>query len=109
MTTVPTGLAITDEGACVGSPDAPVADSTEPAVIDSNAVLAWLWFDDPALRPLAAAVTSVLLMGAVAVLVGSIESLVARLRLRTVPTYLMLATAMAAVMLAAAGYLASTH
>ena len=56
-------------------------------------------------QPWAAAVTSVLLMGAVAVLVGTVESLVARLRLRQVPTYLLLATAWAAVMLVVAAYL----
>ena len=40
------------------TPPAGAADTHAPsAVIDSNAVLAWLWFDDPALRPLAAAVT----------------------------------------------------
>jgi len=43
-------------------------------------------------------------MAAVAVAVGCVESLVARLRLRQVPAYLMLATLVAALCLGAAGW-----
>jgi formate hydrogenlyase subunit 4 len=57
---------------------------------------------DPAL----AVVVALLLMAAVAVAVGCVESLVARLRLRLVPRYLMLATALAAASLGVAGWLA---
>lgn len=49
---------------------------------------------------------SVLLMAAVAVAVGCVESLVARLRMRLVPRYLMLASALAAVSLGVAGWIA---
>lgn len=49
---------------------------------------------------------SLLLMAAVAVAVGCVESLVARLRMRLVPRYLMLATALAAASLGVAGWIA---
>jgi formate hydrogenlyase subunit 4 len=45
-------------------------------------------------------------MAAVAVAVGCVESLVARLRMRLVPHYLMLATAVAALGLLASGWMA---
>ncbi|MFP5460536.1 MAG: respiratory chain complex I subunit 1 family protein [Gammaproteobacteria bacterium] len=57
-------------------------------------------------EPLAAIAASVALMAAVAVAVGCVESLVARLRMRHVPRYLMLATALAALGLGAAGWMA---
>ena len=56
--------------------------------------------------PLAAIASAVVLMALVAVAVGCVESLVARLRLRHVPPYLMAATALAALALALAGQLA---
>jgi formate hydrogenlyase subunit 4 len=49
---------------------------------------------------------SLLIMAAVAVAVGCVESLTARLRLRLVPAYLILASAGAALCLGAAGWLA---
>lgn len=49
--------------------------------------------------------TSLLIMGAVAVAVGCVESLVARLRLRLVPRYLMVASVVAAGCLGVAGWL----
>jgi formate hydrogenlyase subunit 4 len=49
---------------------------------------------------------SLLLMAAVAVAVGCVESLVARLRMRLVPRYLMLASALAAASLGVAGWIA---
>lgn len=55
--------------------------------------------------PLGVAV-SLLLMAAVAVAVGCVESLVARLRMRWVPRYLMLASALAALCLGVAGWIA---
>lgn len=57
-------------------------------------------------QPLLAVAASLLLMAGVAVAVGCVESLVARLRLRHVPPYLMLASALAALALAVAGRLA---
>ena len=55
---------------------------------------------DPIAAPLAAALTSVALMAAVAVAVGWVEALTARLRMRLVPRYLMLASVVAALCLA---------
>ncbi len=61
--------------------------------------------DTPAAPWLGAAVSLVLML-AVAVAVGCVESLVARLRLRWVPHYLMLASALAAACLGLAGWIA---
>lgn len=61
---------------------------------------------DPLEAPLACVLASLLIMSAVAVAVGCVESLVARLRMRLVPRYLMLASAVAALSLAGAGWLA---
>ena len=61
---------------------------------------------DVDVEPVAAIAASVALMAAVAVAVGCVESLVARLRMRHVPRYLMLATLLAALGLGAAGWLA---
>ena len=58
---------------------------------------------DPASAPLASVATSLLIMVAVAVTVGCIESLTARLPMRLVPRYLMLASAAAALCLAIVG------
>jgi formate hydrogenlyase subunit 4 len=58
---------------------------------------------DPAGAPLASIATSLLVMAAVAVAVGCVESLTARLALRLVPRYLMLASVAAALCLAIAG------
>lgn len=58
---------------------------------------------DPVSAPLASVATSLLIMAAVAVAVGCIESLTARLRMRLVPRYLMLASAAAALCLAIVG------
>ena len=60
---------------------------------------------DPQAAPGACMLTSLAIMGAVAVAVGCVESLVARLRMRLVPRYLMLASALAALCLGAAGWL----
>jgi hypothetical protein len=57
----------------------------------------------PGLAPLAAVATSLALMAGVAVAVGCVESLTARLRLRLVPQYLMLASVAAGLCLAIAG------
>lgn len=57
-------------------------------------------------RPALAIAVSLALMAAVAVLVGCIESLTARLRMRHVPSYLLAATALAALALGASGWLA---
>lgn len=57
-------------------------------------------------QPLPAVAAAVLLMAAVAVAVGCVESLVARLRMRLVPPYLLLATALAGLALLASGWLA---
>lgn len=59
---------------------------------------------DPVLHPAACVLVSLALMAGVAVAVGCVESLVARLRLRQVPAYLMLATLVAALCLGAAGW-----
>ncbi|GAA4404540.1 NADH-quinone oxidoreductase subunit H [Quisquiliibacterium transsilvanicum] len=56
-------------------------------------------------QPLAAIAASIGLMAVVAVAVGCVESLVARLRMRHVPRYLMLASALAALGLGAAGWI----
>jgi formate hydrogenlyase subunit 4 len=61
---------------------------------------------DLRLQPAAAVATALALMVGVAVAVGCVESLMARLRLRLVPTYLMAATALAALSLLVAGGLA---
>ncbi|WP_293606543.1 respiratory chain complex I subunit 1 family protein [Polaromonas sp. UBA4122] len=58
---------------------------------------------DPVGAPLASIATSLLVMAAVAVAVGCIESLTARLALRLVPRYLMLASVAAALCLAIVG------
>jgi formate hydrogenlyase subunit 4 len=60
---------------------------------------------DPMRDPAWAIAVSVALMAAVAVAVGCVESLVARLRMRLVPRYLLLATALAAGALLLAGVL----
>lgn len=60
---------------------------------------------DPRSAPVPAVIVSLLLMAAVAVAVGCVESLVARLRLRLVPRYLMLATVLAAASLGVAGWI----
>ena len=57
---------------------------------------------DPLVAPLACAATSLSIMGAVALAVGCVESLTARLRMRLVPRYLMLASIAAALCLAVA-------
>lgn len=57
-------------------------------------------------EPFAAIAASLGLMAAVAVAVGCVESLMARLRMRHVPRYLMLATVLAALGLGAAGWIA---
>jgi formate hydrogenlyase subunit 4 len=59
---------------------------------------------DPRVAPLAAIAASLAIMAAVALAVGCVESLVARLRLNLVPVYLMLATAAAALCVGAAGW-----
>jgi len=59
---------------------------------------------DPLIAPAACAAASLLIMAAVAVAVGCVESLVARLRMRWVPRYLMLASLTAALCLGAAGW-----
>lgn len=61
---------------------------------------------DPLAAPLACVLFSACIMAGVAVAVGCIESLVARLRMRLVPRYLMLASALAALCLGGAGWLA---
>lgn len=58
--------------------------------------------------PLPAVVTSIVLMAVVAVAVGCVESLVARLRMKLVPRYLLAATAVSAAALLAAGWMASS-
>lgn len=60
---------------------------------------------DPLTAPAACALASLLTMGAVAVAVGCVESLIARLRMRLVPRYLMLASVVAALCLGASGWL----
>jgi formate hydrogenlyase subunit 4 len=61
---------------------------------------------DPLAQSALCVLASLAIMAAVAVAVGCVESLTARLRLRLVPAYLMLATAGAALCLGAAGWLA---
>jgi formate hydrogenlyase subunit 4 len=56
--------------------------------------------------PLACTLASLLIIGVVALAVGCVESLMARLRLRFVPHYLVLASAVGAMSLVAAGWLA---
>jgi formate hydrogenlyase subunit 4 len=58
-------------------------------------------------EPLACGLAALLVMGGVAVAVGCVESLVARLRMRLVPRYLMLASLLAAASLGASGWLTS--
>lgn len=60
---------------------------------------------DPFTQPAPCALASLALMGCVAVAVGCVESLTARLRMRLVPVYLALASVGAAVCLGAAGWL----
>ena len=61
---------------------------------------------DPLAAPGPAVAASLAIMAAVAVAVGCVESLVARLRMRYVPRYLMLASALAALGLGVAGWMA---
>jgi formate hydrogenlyase subunit 4 len=61
---------------------------------------------DPLTQTAPCVLASLLIMAGVAVAVGCVESLTARLRMRLVPVYLMLATAGAALCLGAAGWLA---
>lgn len=63
---------------------------------------------DLASQPVLAIGVSLALIVAVAVLVGCIESLTARLRMRHVPRYLLTATALAALALGATGWLAGS-
>lgn len=60
---------------------------------------------DPMVRPASAIAFSLVSMAVVAVVIGCIESLTARLRMRAVPAYLALASLVAAACLAAAGWL----
>jgi formate hydrogenlyase subunit 4 len=60
---------------------------------------------DPLTQSALCVLASLAIMAAVALAVGCVESLTARLRLRLVPAYLMLATAGAALCLGAAGWL----
>jgi formate hydrogenlyase subunit 4 len=64
---------------------------------------------DPFAQPGLAAGVSLAIMTVVAVAVGCIESLTARLRMRHVPPYLLAATALAGAMLAASAWLAGGH
>jgi formate hydrogenlyase subunit 4 len=59
---------------------------------------------DAATAPLFSLLAALLIMATVAVTVGCIESLVARLPMRQVPRYLMLASLLAALCLLAAGW-----
>lgn len=61
---------------------------------------------DPLAQPALAALVSFIFMAAVAVAVGCVESLVARLRMRLVPRYLLGATVLAALALLVAGGIA---
>ena len=63
---------------------------------------------DPRNAPAPAIAVSLAIMAAVAVLVGCIESLTARLRMQHVPRYLLAATALAALALGASGWLAGS-
>jgi len=60
---------------------------------------------DPLAQPAGCLLASLAIMAGVAVVVGCVESLVARLRLRLVPVYLMGASGVAALCLGAAGWL----
>jgi formate hydrogenlyase subunit 4 len=60
-------------------------------------------------EPLPAVVAALALMAAVAIAVGCVESLVARLRMRLVPRYLLLSSATAAATLLATGWLGGTR
>jgi formate hydrogenlyase subunit 4 len=60
---------------------------------------------DVATAPLLAVLSTLLIMATVAVAVGCVESLMARLRLSLVPRYLMLASLLAALCLGGAGWL----
>ena len=60
---------------------------------------------DPLKDTALAASVTLAIMAAVAIAVGCVESLVARLRMRFVPHYLMLATAMATLALLASGWM----
>jgi formate hydrogenlyase subunit 4 len=60
---------------------------------------------DPLDAPVACVLSSLFAMGAVAVAVGCVESLVARLRMRLVPRYLMLASLVGAACLGTSGWL----
>ncbi len=57
---------------------------------------------DPFIQPVAAVAASLLIMILIAIVVGCVESLFARLRMRSVPNYLLLASALAALSLLAA-------
>ena len=59
---------------------------------------------DPFAQPALCMLASLAIMACVAVAVGCVESLTARLRMRLVPVYLMLASLGAALCLAAAGW-----
>jgi formate hydrogenlyase subunit 4 len=61
---------------------------------------------DPLTQAALCVLVSLAIMASVAFAVGCVESLTARLRMRSVPVYLMLATVTAALCLAAAGWLA---
>ena len=61
---------------------------------------------EPRAHPMAGVLVSLGLMAGVSMLVGCVESLTARLRMRLVPVYLVLASLAAALCLAAAGWLA---
>jgi formate hydrogenlyase subunit 4 len=61
---------------------------------------------DPQTHTALCVVASLLIMAGVAVAVGCVESLTARLRMRVVPAYLMLASGAAALCLGASGWLA---
>lgn len=61
---------------------------------------------DPLTQPALCVGVSLVIMAGVAVAVGCVESLTARLRMRLVPVYLMLASVVAALCLGAAGWLA---
>lgn len=64
---------------------------------------------DPLGAPLACIFASLSIMAGVAVAVGCVESLVARLRMSLVPRYLMLASAVAALCLGGAGWLGGSR
>ena len=60
---------------------------------------------DPLTHPVQAIAVTLLIVSLVAVVIGCIESLLARLRLRSVPNYLLLASGLAALCVLAAGQL----